>query len=59
MAQDRIFMNYPLLVTDTASMIFNIEYDVPTLYEALNKAKKGRIGLPTLLLDGFKMVRTI
>ena len=59
MAQDRIFTDYPLLATDIASLIFNIGYDVPTLYEALNKARKDRVGLPTLLLDGLKMVRTI
>ena len=59
MAQDKIFIDYPMLVTDIASMLFNIEFEVPTLYEALNRARKDKFSLLTLLLDAFRMVRTI
>jgi hypothetical protein len=55
---ESLFSKYPKMFCDVAKALFAFDYEVPTLMEALKRSKKD-VGLLKLLLDGFRVVRSI
>ncbi len=58
MRDPMMFEKYPTLVDELAKRLFLIEYDTPTIMEAVKHAKDG-IGWLSLLLRMYKLVNTI
>jgi electron transfer flavoprotein-quinone oxidoreductase len=58
MRDPMIFERYPELVNDMAKRLFLIEYDTPTVMEAIDKAKK-ELSWITLLLNMYRLVSSI
>ncbi|MEM1994633.1 MAG: FAD-dependent oxidoreductase [Nitrososphaerales archaeon] len=53
-----LFSEYPRMLSNLARELFSFDYETPTLIEALKRSKKN-ISWLKLLLDGFKVIRSI
>lgn len=59
MRKERLFNTYPELLNLVASRIIHIEYDSYKIKEAFNEARKGRVGLLTLIKDLWEVSRKL
>lgn len=56
---ERLFKEYPGILLETLKNVFEIREETPTLLQALNSARKGRVGFFTFLKDLYSLVKSI
>ncbi len=59
MKNERIFEDYPLLANIMTREIFSFDWEAPNMKEAFDKARKGRVGLLTILKDLYGVSKKI
>ena len=59
MKNERIFKDYPILANMMAREIFSFDQEAPNMKEAFDRARKGRVGLLTLLKDLYGVSKKI
>jgi electron transfer flavoprotein-quinone oxidoreductase len=59
MKNERLFREYPILLTTFANKIFESDYEVPKLMEAFKESKKGLVGWITLVRDLLEVSRKL